>query len=189
MYSTLAEFKTYIWVSDNTQDAELTFYLNSAYELLNKLLGVDTFSEWVSTENVQFITESNYWRNISIYLRNRPVLEIQEINWEEYDWEYVVLNERKVVFKDREIIKKVNDYWLLSVKYKHWYATIPSDLKLMEIMLASWFYQQKWNEWIARYRLWDEEITFGMVNGYTTQEQYFNFKTLYNKRKSFSLPY
>ena len=77
---------------------------------------------------------------------------------------------------------------MLSVKYKHWYATIPSDLKLMEIMLASWFYQQKWNEWIARYRLWDEEITFGMVNGYTTQEQYFNFKTLYNKRKSFSLP-
>ena len=103
MYSTLAEFKTYIWVSDNTQDAELTFYLNSAYELLNKLLGVDTFSEWVSTENVQFITEDKYLGNINIYLRNRPVLEIQEINWEEYDWEYIVQNERKVVFKDLDI--------------------------------------------------------------------------------------
>lgn len=188
MYSTLDGFKTYIWVHDNSMDAELNFYLESAYELLNKLLGVDTFIERISTEKTSYIIEDKNILKYSLYLKNKPVFEIISINDKPYNWKYIVLNSRKVIFKDINILSYIDDYWMLSVKYRHWYAKIPSDLKLKEMMLASWIYLQKWNEWIARYKLWDEEITFGSMNWYTAQDLYFNFKSLYNKRKSFSLP-
>ena len=188
MYSTLAEFKEYLWIADSSQDSELTMYLNSAYELLNKLLWVDSFIEWVKVENVQLITESNCWENYNIYLKNKPVQEIQEINWEYFDWDYLVTYWRKVTFADRRFIYKINKYWMITVKYKYWFSPIPTDLKLMEMMLASGMYQNKWYEWISSYKLWDEQITFGWKDKESADNLYFSFKYLYDKWKNFNLP-
>jgi len=194
MYSSLAEFKTYLWISWTEQDAELTMYLNSANELLNKLLNVDTFSEWTIEEQVKIITENRYWNNVNLYLKNRPVQQIQEIDWVEYQWvagtDYLVVYDRKVIFKDRTILSKINDFWFIKVKYKFWYSVqnMPSDLKLMEMMLASGMNNSKWYEWVYSYKLWDETIQFWHVNWTSADDIFFSFKTLYNKRKSFILP-
>ena len=190
MYSTLNEFKIYLWITDDSRNTELTMFLQSANGTLNKLLRVDSFEAWEKTENVKRILQD--WNNVCIFTKNRPVEQILEIGGETYhgtNWsDFIVLCDRKVVFKWSSILNKINDFGVLTVKYKYWYSVIPPELKQLEMMLASWYVQQKGNEGVSSYKLWDEQITFGNRNGQTADEMYFSFKTLLNKRQNFILP-
>lgn len=185
MYSTLAEFKRYLWINDSSQDTELLFLLNSSYNLLNKLLHVDSFTEWEIEEYAKVL----YRDKCFIVLNNRPVKEITAINWAPYSWKFLIIHWREVIFSDPYLDKYVDDFWFIKVKYKYWYHNIPYDLQLMEMMLASWMYAGKWYEWVYSYRLWDESIQFWSVNWTSSDDIYFNFKSLYDKRKNFTLPY
>lgn len=200
MYSTLAEFKEYIGVTDNSQDNMLTWLLQSATELLNKLCGVVTFDKTTAEELVDLRKVYTDYYGLNMYLQNKPVISIDEIDWENYSGvkgtDYVVVNDRKVIFKDRS----VNDnFGFMRIKYTWGYdrhATVwdntvdqlPYDIKLMEMMLASGMYTNKDYQGISSYRLGDESITFWDVRGTSAEDIYFNFKTLLNKYKNFNLP-
>lgn len=201
MYSSLAEFKNYIWVYDDSIDSQLLLFLNSANSLLNKLLNIDSFDEWIIDENIKLDSSFSWsfswsWL-ISIYLRNKPVKEILEINDSVYSWNYLIVNDRKIIFNDNSLYSKINSFWFIKVKYRYWYNRgntwewideLPYDIKLMEMMLASWFYQNKWFEWVNSYKLWDEQIVFWNNNWISSDNMFFKFKCLYDKRKCFNLP-
>ena len=55
MYSTLAQFKEYIWIdsTDTTYDTLLTNMLDSAWAKLNNLCWVDSFLKWTQTETIE----------------------------------------------------------------------------------------------------------------------------------------
>lgn len=193
-YSTLAQFKSYLWidVSDTSQDALLTNFLESANSKLNHLCWVDSFalSTYDQTIEKRWIFESARW--IEFYLKNKPVSTINKLNWINYDWtkwtDYLILYDRRAIFKQLTL----NDRWMLEVNYTAWFQTIPDDLKMMEMMLWSWMYQEHNYEWVSSYKLWDESITFWSKSwNWTTMspdDQYFSFTALLDKYKNFNLP-
>ena len=193
-YSTLAQFKSYLWidVSDTSQDELLTNFLNSANSKLNHLCWVDSFalSTYDQTIEKRWIFESARW--IEFYLKNKPVSTINKLNWINYDWtkwtDYLILYDRRAIFKQLTL----NDRWMLEVNYTAWFQTIPDDLKMMEMMLWSWMYQEHNYEWVSSYKLWDESITFWSKSwNWTTMspdDQYFSFTALLDKYKNFNLP-
>ena len=190
MYSTLEQFKQYLWldVSDTSQDAMLTSFLNTANAKLNNLCWVDSFARWTYTQTVEarWIYESPRW--FEFYLKNKPVVSIDKMNWESDVWDYLVIYDRRIITKKISL----NDWNMLNIEYTAWYETIPDDLKLLEMMIASWLRQEHNYEWVSEYRLWDETIKFWSKtwNNWvlSPDDIYFSFTTLLNKYKNFYLP-
>ena len=188
MYATLSQFKNYLGITDNTQDLLLTDFLNSAYNTINKYCGVKSFNLWDYEEliDVRGIYSNNYW--LFFYVSNKPVNTVKEINNIAYEWvkgqDYLVVNERELIFTK---LPETN-LGYLHIKYNSWYATVPDDIKLCEMMLASGLYQQHGNEGVSSYKLWDEQITFWGTNS-EGELAYFKVKTLLDKYKNFSIPY
>lgn len=190
MYSNLELFKQYIGVSGNDQDQLLTSFLKTAYQKINKLCWVDSFllKDREQMVDLRAIVESS--RGLEVYLKNKPVKIIKKINGEVYSGakgkDYLVIYERRVIFQRLPL----NDFWFLTVEYEAGYAQedLPDDLKLMEMMIASWMWQQHGQEGVQSYKLGDEQIVFGSASGGGADDQFFSFKTLLNKYKNFNLP-
>ena len=86
MYSSLSQFKDYIGIaqSDTSQDEMLTLLLNSACEQINHLCGVDSFDQDTYEEQIDArkIYVNSFWYNI--FVKNKPVSSIDEIDGETY---------------------------------------------------------------------------------------------------------
>lgn len=200
MYVTLAEFKDYIGVSWNESDSTLTSILKSAEELLNKLCGVTTFDQTEDEELVDLRKVYTNYNGLNMYLTNKPVQSILQVNGENYNGvygvDYIIVQDRKVMFKNLT----VNDnFGFMKIKYKWgydrqaqvWDATVdqlPEDIKQMVKMLASGMWLKKDYQGVSQYRLWDESISFGTVWEQTAEQQYYDFVKILNKYKNFNLP-
>ena len=198
MYSTLAQFKAYLWIdsSDTSQDTTLTSVLNSANAKLNNLCWVDSFARWTFTQTIEarWIYESPRW--IEFFLKNKPVVSIDKLNWESYSWikwtDYLVIYDRRIITKKISL----NDWNMLDIEYTAWYQTIPDDLKLLEMMIACWLLPDSLKSQcmigISEYKLWDETIKFWSKTSsnwaYSEDDVYFSFTTLLNRYKNFILP-
>lgn len=200
MYVTLAEFKEYIGVSWNESDSTLTSMLKSAEELLNKLCGVTTFDQTEDEELVDLRKVYTNYYGLNMYLTNKPVQSILQIDGADYNGvlgvDYIIAQDRKVIFKNLT----VNDnFGFMKIKYKWgydrqaqvWDATVdqlPEDIKQMVKMLASGMWLKKDYQGVSQYRLWDESISFGTVWEQTAEQQYYDFVKILNKYKNFNLP-
>lgn len=191
MYSNLAQFKTYLGITDDSKDWILTNFLNSAYDIINNYLGVKSLLVWDYEELIdeRGIYSNNY--GLFFYVKNKPVNTVIQINGEAYNgtkWvDYLVVNDRELIFKELP----GTTMGFLEIKYNAWFQTAPNDLQLAEMMLASGLYQQHGNEWVSSYKLWDESIVFWSKasNDGDSDLAYFKVKTLLDKYKNFNLPY
>ena len=204
MYSSLSQFKNFIGIdqNDTSRDGQLTLMLESACATLNHLCGVDSFDLWEYEENIDLRKIYINWFWYNIFLKNKPVQNIDKINGVDYVWvkwtDYMVANQRRVILKS---LDEKSDFWFITVKYTAWYNRnnewmdeLPDDLKLMEMMIACWqlpdSMKMELNIGVSSYKLWDEQITFGSKN--TTQNQtaddlYFSFTVMLWKFKNFTL--
>ena len=207
MYSSLSQFKDYIGIdqTDTSKDSQLTMLLESACETLNHLCGVDSFDLWDYEENIDlrklYVNAFGY----NIFLKNKPVQSIEEINGTNYDgtkWtDYMITNQRRVIFKS---FNYDSDFWFITIKYSAWYDRarvdgqttvddLPDDLKLMEMMLACGNLPDNMKTdlsiGISSYKLWDEQITFGSKTSSTQNmdDLYFSFTVMLWKFKNFTL--
>ena len=182
MYSSLSQFKDYLWIgsSDTTKDSQLTLALKSACELLNHLCGVDSFDQWEYEEQIDLrkVYANSFWYNI--FLKNKPV--------------------QSIFFKS---LDTNSDFWFITIKYSAWYDRarvvgqttvddLPDDLKLMEMILACWKLsdeiKSELNIWVSSYKLWDEQITYGWkTTSQSIDDIYFSFKIMLDKFKNFTL--
>lgn len=190
MYATLEQFKSFLHITDSSQDTLLTTFLQASESIINWYCWVDTFSQQDNEEliDVRGIYENCY--GLFFYVKNYPVNTVSQINNEAYSgvkWtDYLVVNSRELIFKKLP----QPPMWFLQVKYNSWFQTIPGDLQLAEMMIASGLRQQHGNEWVSSYKLWDEQIVFWSkaTNDWDTDLAYFKVKTMLDKYKIFNLP-
>lgn len=202
MYSSLSQFKVYLWIDseDTTKDWQLTLALNNACSLLNHLCGVDSFDEWEYEEEIDLrkVYVNTFWYNI--FLKNKPVQSISKINGADYSWvkwtDYMVANQRRIIFKS---LDTNSDFGFITVNYTAWYNRnnawtdeLPDDLKLMEMILAcgklSDELKSELNIGVSSYKLWDEQIVFGWKTTWESIDDiYFSFKIMLDKFKNFTL--
>lgn len=198
MYASLSQFKDYIWIcqADTSKDVELQLMLDSAWDQINKLCGVDSFLSNTYEEDIDIrkIYTNTFWYNI--FLKNKPVGAIVEINGEAYTWakwvDYMVAESRKIIFKN---FNYSTWFWYIHVKYIAWYSSneLPDDLKIMEMMLACgklpWELKIKAMTWVSSYKLWDEQITLWAKAGTTdtVDDVFFSSKYMLDKFKNFTL--
>ncbi len=202
MYSSLSQFKAYLWIDsgDTSKDSQLTLALNGACKLLNHLCGVDSFDQAEYEEQIDLrkVYTNSFWYNI--FLKNKPVQSISQINGSDYSWtkwtDYMVANQRRIIFKSLDVN---SDFGFITIKYTAWYNRnnewtdeLPDDLKLMEMILACWKLsdelKSELNIWVSSYKLWDEQIVYGWkTTDQTIDEIYFSFKIMLDKFKNFTL--
>lgn len=202
MYSSLSQFKAYLWIDseDTSKDSQLTLALNGACKLLNHLCGVDSFDQAEYEEQIDLrkVYTNTFWYNI--FLKNKPVQSISQINGSDYSWtkwtDYMVANQRRIIFKSLDVN---SNFGFITIKYTAWYNRnnewtdeLPDDLKLMEMILACWKLsdelKSELNIWVSSYKLWDEQIVYGWkTTDQTIDEIYFSFKIMLDKFKNFTL--
>lgn len=201
-YATLTDLKKYLWISWTDNDTILTEMLNTAYLQLNHLIWVDTLNLTTGVEYIEQNKLYTNWLQERFYLTNKPVSVITKIWWENYSgvkWtDYMVIYDRKILFNKMDFLDKIK-FGLLEIEYTRWYNRaridwqttvddLPDDIKLMQMMLVWWMWNNKGMEWVSSYKIWDESITFWNINWQSADEVYFSFKMLLNRYKSFNLP-
>jgi len=208
MYSSLSQFKSYLWISssDTSNDDTLTLLLETACNQINRLCGVDSFDQQTFTQNldVRKIYVNTFWYNI--FLKNKPVQSITKIGWNEYSgvkWtDYMVANDRRIIFQNFDYESK---FGFIPIEYVAWYDRakpvewstttideLPADLKMMEMMLAcGWLPEHlrvQYMVWITSYHLWDETITlWWKTTSKDSEDLYFSFRMMLDKFKNFNL--
>lgn len=190
MYATLQQFKSYLNITDSSQDTLLQIFLNSAGSIINNYCWVDSFAlgDYEELIPVKGIYDNEY--GLYFFVKNKPVNTVKELNNSVYEGikgtDYLVINQRELIFK-----KLPNPpMGQLQIKYNAWFQAIPDELQLVEMIIASWLRQQHGKENVTSYKLGDEQIVFGSRT--TSWEDgdvaYFRVKTYLDSLKCFNLP-
>ena len=198
MYASLSQFKDYIWIcqADTEKDSELQLLLDSAWNQINKLCGVDSFLSRTYEEDIDIrkIYTNAFWYNL--FLKNKPVSAIIQINNNAYTGEkwvdYMVANQRRVIFKEFDYEAP---FGFINIEYIAWYSgwDIPDDLRLIEMMIACGNLPESMklehNIWVSSYKLWDEQIVLWSKSSTwtTADDNYFSFRMMLDKFKNFTL--
>lgn len=165
-YASLAEVKDYLGITDNSKDALLNIYLDSAERVINGFFSVDTMLSTDYTERLKIdSTSPSDQRGYEFFLRKRPVTAIKSINGITYtgvaETDYIIENQRKVTFK--EISTYLVGFWWDSIKivYTAGFATVPADIKLAEMMIVGQMYATGGsNNAYSSYAIGDEKVVF-----------------------------
>lgn len=157
----LAELKSYLWITDSSQDAILQIFVDSANKYITNYIWrnitAQDYTEYVDWD----------WQRI-ILLDNYPVNSITSFKVNEWtietpDWVDVDPNEYKLVPEEWKIFLtfyKRRGFQNYEIVYNAGYSTIPWDLKLAWLKIASTYYNTKDTDWIERESVAGDSITF-----------------------------
>jgi len=144
MIATLQQFKNYLWITDNSQDWLLQLLVDSSNQMITTYL-------WRVIEAKNYIQYIDWNAQRQILLNNYPVNSLDSIKintWSLNDPIRTTIQETsyKLSPKDWNIFLLFNlERWFQNYKinYNAWYITIPSDLTLASLKLASKYYNNK----------------------------------------------
>lgn len=151
--SLLSNIKLKLWITDSSQDSLLNLLLAESEAMINKLCDVDSFRAWEYTATEKHSAKGLY------SLRNYPISDVLEVNWEEDFWPFLIAFERTVLFSDKP--EALEDFDYITIKYEAGYETLPADLNSLYVLGAIGMYNKRKNVWIIEYRLGEETIKFG----------------------------
>ena len=163
MIATLAEFKLYLWIvsDDTSKDTLLTLFLDWANQLvetyISRTIKAQDYEEIIDGNGQYFLllenTPVNSVSKISMNIGTAESQVWQEISKEDYSTKF---NVGKVSFF-RPLARGFKNY---KIEYNAWYTTIPSDLKLAVLKLASKYYKTKDSDWITSESVAGDSISY-----------------------------
>lgn len=125
----LSDLKSYIGVSDDSRDDELTIFLDAAIEEVEKFLGYDP-EETTYTEEHHYGTGEPW-----VYPKARPVTEVTAFTVDDSDWDVDELVLRDTWIDTRGYL--VPEGADVEITYTAGYSTIPSRIKLAVLKIAA----------------------------------------------------
>ena len=149
MIATLSELKTYLWITDSSQDTLLNIFLSWADQFIK------TYT-WRDIEATSYTEYEDWDAQNEILLSNYPVNTLTSISRNTWSldipiWTLVETSIYKLSSKIWKVFFSCPIYrWFQNYKiiYNAWYTTIPWDLKLACLKLASTSYNTRVADWI-----------------------------------------
>ena len=158
---TLAELKSYLWITDDTQDDIIQIYVDSANEYITNYI-------WRNITQADYTEYEDWDWQRTIILKNYPVNSItsfQVNSWtietperEDVD-DYKLVPEEGKIFLTFYLNRWFQNY---KIEYNAWYDTIPWDLKLAWLKIAWSYYND--SDWIKTESVAWDSITFWREN-------------------------
>lgn len=160
---TLTELKTYLWITTTSQDDLLNLLKDWAIKFIKTYI-------WREIEAIDYI-EYKDWNWQTELLLNYPVNTLTSISLNTWTlnipvWEVVEATNYKLsneIWKVFFVSYLSRWFWNYKVIYNAWYTTIPWDLKLACLKLASKYYNTRTSDWIS----W-ESVNWDSINFWTT---------------------
>ncbi len=160
-YITLAEAKTFMWVTTTTDDALITSQIARWESLINSLLQVNTLNEQTVEEEKSY-NSSKYTMDL---INPTALVDINGdaiIGSSRFVWRQLQLENAPSIW---------NATWYTStIKYTAWYATIPDDVKNTLMAVTKLFYidaksgliNSSWSTlaWVTRFSQWELDVTY-----------------------------
>lgn len=161
MIITLAELKSYLGVTDTSQDDVLNIFLDSANDFVEAYVGrnieADDYTEYKDWDGQRYILLENYPVNtITSFQVNQWTLDTpdyQDVDASEYKLSPKLWKIFLTFYKER-------GFQNYKIEYNAGYTTIPGDLKLATLKLAGSYYNGKNSDGVQRETVAGDSITF-----------------------------
>lgn len=158
-YISLAEAKTYLWITDTSQDSKLTLIIDWVQNIVVNYIWFDIASS-SKTENISICDIWCYWK---IFLNAKPITSLNKINWVSYTWvlwtNYMIDN-NKIIINDISLYLTNLNFSYFTIEYTAWFTIIPNDVKLVMLTLTAQEFNKKDWSIVKSYTLWPRTIDF-----------------------------
>lgn len=161
MLITLSELKSYLWISDDSEDAILNIFVDSASSFvksyLDRNIEKEDYTEYEDGDAQRIIVLDNY-----------PVNSITSFEYNEWtidspDFQEIDASKYKLKPETGKIFLtfyKTRWFQNYKIKYNAGYDSIPWDLKLATLKLAASYYNWKESDGVDRETVAGDSISF-----------------------------
>lgn len=150
MLATLLDFKLYLWITGDSQDTLLTLFLSSADQMIKSYIGRDIevkdYTEYLDWNAQKEIILANYPVNTLTSI-SRNTWTLQTPIWEALEQTTYKLSPN--VWKIFLVYALYRGFQNYKIVYNAWYSSIPADLQLACIKIASKYYNSRTSDWIT----------------------------------------
>lgn len=161
MLATLDTFKTYLWISWSSEDALLTILLDGATSIINWYVG-----KTIEAASYTEIFSGN--GQLSYILREYPVNSVTSFQINTWDTETAVREDVEATEYSIDTIEWVIRLytplvrWLSNYKvvYNAWYSTVPNDLQIACMQIASNMYNTRNSNWLKSESVAGDSISY-----------------------------
>lgn len=164
MLISIDTLKTYLSITDNTQDTILSIFANWASDYIETIcwrkFQLDTYTEL-----------KNWAWQMDIVLENNPVKTITSVSYNSWTYENPIWTPiDKTAYNTDLKAWIVMLVWTLprwfqniQIIYEAWYENIPFDLQLAALKLAWMSYNKKWADWVTSESVWWDSISYSQA--------------------------
>lgn len=183
-YTSLAEVKTYLGITDTSFDTILTELVSDADLEINNILQVDGLAAETATELIRYkdikVNNGGLYGHARFAVKNYPVTALNKINGETYTGtigirnQYFVEQNRYINLVDLYNYTTNDKFEFIEVEYDYGYATIPDDIAQATKLWVAATFRRKYPMYalsgagtvgqvgdVTSYALGDERISFG----------------------------
>lgn len=164
MLISIETLKTYLSITDNTQDKILSIFANWASDLIEtmcwKKFSLDEYTELVDWA----------WQ-MDIVLKNNPVTEVESVSYNSWTYENPIWTPIDKTAYNTDLkawiimLVGVLPRWFQNIQviYTAWYENIPFDLQLATLKLASMSYNKRGADWVTSESVWGDSIAYWLT--------------------------
>jgi len=158
----LADTKTYLWISWTSQDDRLNLIIPWVQAMIENVIW--DISKWDKTERIRLCDITKFWE---IFVCFDQITELKKIAWTTYTWSKWVdymIEENKITINDISQYLVNLDFNSFTVTYEAWYDPIPADIQNVMYQLV-WQELNKKEWWlIKKYTLWPRTVELDNTN-------------------------
>lgn len=160
MLATLADLKTYLGVTDNSEDAVLTVFLNRAIAQAKNVIGRD-----IEKPGSDYVEELDGHGENVIHVRNYPIISVASveyfggIDWIPFDPAFYSVKKKtgQIRFPYSQVPRGFGN---IRVTYLGGYDPVPADLSEAVVRIAASVYNRRNSDGIKREKIEGAEIEY-----------------------------
>lgn len=162
--ATVGNFKTYLWITDSSQDLLLTLLLNWASDYIESIC-------WRTFKSAEFTEYKDGAWQTDIVLKNRPVTTMTSASYNTWTYKTPVRTAIPPTAYNTDlqawIVMFVSSlprgFQNLQFVYTAWYTIIPVDIQLACMKIAGAYYNQSKANWITAESVAGDSISYDTV--------------------------